>query len=152
MSVDVGFFGDLLLLLCNRFGNRAMDAEAVNTLIRQAGDLERFWEALPVPGQPEGVPTTFKTQSGATRVAPEEAPAPTGGVTPAELQARADELNQLYPVGTPCRYWLGVRDGEPGMEGRIRAPFYVVHGRAVVGWVAGYPGYIDETHIECRPE
>lgn len=58
----------------------------------------------------------------------------------------ADLLNAEVPVGTPCTYWTGVREG-PGKRGRIRAPYSVVSGQ-LVGWVDTHPACILNSHIE----
>jgi hypothetical protein len=69
------------------------------------------------------------------------------GITPA--QARAASVT-LYPVGTPVRYWPGVRAGE-GRESVTRTPAWLVGGHTTCVSVDGYPGGIALTHVEVQP-
>lgn len=70
--------------------------------------------------------------------------------TPKPLAERlAARFNELYEVGTPVRYWLGVREGK-GIESVTRSIAWDVCGSAVVS-VKGHAGGIALTHIEVLP-
>ena len=58
-----------------------------------------------------------------------------------------DEWNRRYPVGTPVRYWTGVRTG-PGRESTTRSPAWTLGSGTVVASVEGYTGGIALTHME----
>jgi hypothetical protein len=49
-------------------------------------------------------------------------------------------------IGTPIRYWPGLREGD-GIESVTRGPVWIVCGEPVVP-VVGYPGGIALTHVE----
>lgn len=74
---------------------------------------------------------------------------------PLHKACHADVLLELangdrLPVGTPVRYWPGVRRG----EGRIsvtRTPIWKMGSGTEVASVEGYPGGIALTHIEIIP-
>ena len=66
-----------------------------------------------------------------------------------DAKKHAEELTRLFPVGTPCRYWPGVREGL-GRQGTIRSMWRVLGSGHVAVMVTGYPGAIAETHVECR--
>lgn len=58
----------------------------------------------------------------------------------------AIRFNEAHPVGTPVRYWPGVREGD-GIESVTRTPAWLLgSGHAVVS-VEGYAGGIALTHI-----
>lgn len=59
----------------------------------------------------------------------------------------AGEFNRLHPVGTPVRYWPGVRQGE-GRISTTRTPAWTLGSGAALVSVEGYPGGIALTHIE----
>lgn len=67
-----------------------------------------------------------------------------------EMSKRVDELTAKYPVGTPCRYWTGAREGE-GKQGTIRSAWAILGGHTVVVWIEGCSGCVAETHVEVRP-
>ncbi|MCO5167898.1 MAG: hypothetical protein M9894_16260 [Planctomycetes bacterium] len=60
------------------------------------------------------------------------------------LDARA--WNARCPVGTPVRYWPGVREGE-GRQGVTRSLAWVVSGHASV-LVTGQSGSVALSHVE----
>lgn len=62
----------------------------------------------------------------------------------------ADDFNATYPVGTPVRYWPGIRRGD-GTASRTRTPAWDIAQTPVVS-VEGYPGGIALTHIDALPE
>ena len=60
----------------------------------------------------------------------------------------AEEFNEQHPVGTPVRYWPGVRRGE-GRESVTRSiAWELSHGTPLVS-VEGYAGGIALTHVEA---
>jgi hypothetical protein len=64
-----------------------------------------------------------------------------------EGNTRAERFNAANPIGTPVRYWPGVRDGE-GRESVTRSPAWaLLSGQAIV-CVEGYAGGIALTHVE----
>lgn len=66
-----------------------------------------------------------------------------------EAQAKADAWNARYPVGTPVRYWTGLREG-PGKTGETRAAAEVLKGHTAVVWVTGLAGCVALSHVEVR--
>jgi hypothetical protein len=65
-----------------------------------------------------------------------------------------DQFNQRVPVGTPCLFWPGVREGE-GRESVTRSEAWLMGGHTPVVMVEGYPGSIALSHVmPCgiRPE
>jgi hypothetical protein len=56
-------------------------------------------------------------------------------------------FNEQHPVGTPVRYWPGVRQGD-GCESVTRTPAWLVGGHAPCVSVEGYPGGIALTHVQ----
>lgn len=67
------------------------------------------------------------------------------GKTKATLQRECDRFNAASPVGTPVRYWPGVREGA-GREGVITHLASVLGGHTAVGWIGGCAVAI--THIQ----
>lgn len=67
----------------------------------------------------------------------------------AEL-AHANEFNDLVPVGTPVRYWPGLRTGE-GRASATRTPAWVLPSGTAVVSVEGYAGGIALTHVMPVP-
>lgn len=59
----------------------------------------------------------------------------------------AEAFNAKYPVGTPVRYWPGVREGA-GTESKTRSEAWLMGGHSVVVKVEGYAGGIALTHVE----
>lgn len=75
-----------------------------------------------------------------------------GGVPRAErerlrLQAEADAWSAGHPVGTPVRYWSGLREGA-GALGEVSHPAQVVSNH-VSAWVTGHAACIAISHIEA---
>lgn len=62
-------------------------------------------------------------------------------------QIEVERFNQLHPVGTPVRYWPGIRAGD-GRESRTRTPAWLVGGHSPCVSVKGYPGGIALTHVK----
>lgn len=62
-------------------------------------------------------------------------------------QQLVEDWNQKYPLGTPVRYWTGVREGE-GKEGKTRTEASLLSGHSAVVWVTGQPGCISLSHVE----
>lgn len=61
-------------------------------------------------------------------------------------QKRADDFNQHYPVGTPVRYWAGVREGA-GTISKTRTPAWLVSDHVSVS-VEGKAGGIAISHVD----
>ena len=75
---------------------------------------------------------------------------PPGGVQTPQLrnkQAEAVALSLKHPIGTPCRFWPGAKEG-PGREDTICSAFYVFSSGDIVVHVKGYAGCIAATHVE----
>lgn len=64
---------------------------------------------------------------------------------PAAIEAA--RFTERHPIGTPVRYWPGLRKGE-GRASTIRSRAWVMGGGHVVVKVDGYPGGISLTHVE----
>ncbi len=77
---------------------------------------------------------------------------PDGGAETAPLPPRENPAdialrwNAAHPVGTPVRYWTGLREG-PGVESRTRAAAVKMSDHASV-WVEGLAGSINLSHVE----
>ena len=56
-------------------------------------------------------------------------------------------FNRDHPIGTPVRFWPGVRSGE-GRPSRTRSQAQILSGHTPVVWVEGYAGCIALTHVE----
>jgi hypothetical protein len=61
-----------------------------------------------------------------------------------------DAFNAIHPVGTPVRYWKGVREGE-GRISRTRTPAQMLGGHTAIVWLEGVSGGIALTHVEPLP-
>lgn len=70
-------------------------------------------------------------------------------MTMIQAGGKVERFNEQHPVGTPVRYWPGIRSGE-GRQSVTRTPAWLVSGKPCVS-VEGYPGGIALTHIEARP-
>lgn len=55
--------------------------------------------------------------------------------------------NAAHPVGTPVRFWTGMRKGD-GVESVTRSTAQVLGGHTAVVWVEGEGSCIALTHIE----
>jgi len=55
--------------------------------------------------------------------------------------------NSLYPIGTPVRYWRGIRAGE-GRTGVTRSAAMLLGGHTPVVWIDTTSGAIALTHTE----
>lgn len=55
--------------------------------------------------------------------------------------------NRDNPVGTPVRYWPGVREGD-GKPATTRKPAQLIGGHTAVVWVTGETSFIRLTHVE----
>jgi hypothetical protein len=51
------------------------------------------------------------------------------------------------PIGTPVRYWTGIREGE-GKTSHTRTEVRMLGGHTPVVWVEGEPSCIALTHVE----
>lgn len=70
----------------------------------------------------------------------------------ARAVGEAADFTARYPVGTPVRYWPGVRDEGSARLSTIRsAAWALLSGQAIVK-VAGYPGGIALSHVEPMPQ
>lgn len=71
----------------------------------------------------------------------------------AEAQRVVDAFNAAHPVGTPVRYWPGVREGA-GIESRTRSAAQRLggsEGEQPVVWVDGCRSCIALSHVEATP-
>lgn len=66
-------------------------------------------------------------------------------MTPAKALREAERFNARCPVGTPVRYWPGLRTG-PGTIGRVRNCAVVMSDHASC-WVEGQAGSINLSHV-----
>jgi hypothetical protein len=57
--------------------------------------------------------------------------------------------NAAHPVGTLCRYWTGVREGE-GQLAKTRSAAGMVGGHSAVIWLEGVSGCIALSHVEAE--
>ncbi len=62
-------------------------------------------------------------------------------------EAKVEQFNNNYPLGTPVRFWPGFKQGE-GREGKTRTPAWVMGGHTAVVSITDYPGGIALTHVE----
>jgi hypothetical protein len=58
-------------------------------------------------------------------------------------------FNAAYTVGTLCRYWKGVREGE-GKLARTRTEAQMLSGHTAVVWLEGVSGCISLSHVEAE--
>ena len=66
-------------------------------------------------------------------------------MTPARALREAERFNARCPVGTPVRFWPGLRTG-PGTVGRVRNRAVVMSDHASC-WVEGQAGSINLSHV-----
>ncbi|MEV6344155.1 hypothetical protein [Actinoplanes sp. NPDC051851] len=82
----------------------------------------------------------------------DEQPAPAGGAAldprTARETARTIEWNERYAIGTPVRYWTGVREGA-GKTSRTRTEADLLGGHTAVVWVDNEPSCIALTHVQA---
>lgn len=57
-----------------------------------------------------------------------------------------ENFNLKYPVGTPVRFWTGIRDGE-GRVGEVKYAADLI-GDTPGAWISGGIGFVALTHIE----
>ncbi|MFF0823033.1 hypothetical protein ACFYUR_21950 [Micromonospora haikouensis] len=67
--------------------------------------------------------------------------------TPTAEFAAARAFNDANPIGTPVRYWRGVREGD-GRTARTRTEAQLLGGHTAVVWLQGVAGCIALTHVE----
>ncbi len=67
--------------------------------------------------------------------------------TSTDPQGVCDAFNATHPVGTPVRYWPGVREGA-GRDSRTRSRAWVIGGHSAVVSVDGHAGGIALTHVQ----
>lgn len=63
----------------------------------------------------------------------------------------APSIDTDLAIGTPVRYWRGVRDGQ-GVESRTRTRVQMLGGHTAVVWVEGYASCVALTHVEVIGE
>lgn len=61
-------------------------------------------------------------------------------------QVEANGFNERFPIGTPVRYWTGVREGE-GKVSKTRTEAQVLGGHTAVVWVEDEASCIALTHV-----
>jgi len=66
---------------------------------------------------------------------------------PAEAAADVAAWNTFHPIGTPVRYWPGVRGGS-GKIGKTRSPAWVLPSGSAVVMVTGTSGGVALAHVE----
>lgn len=69
--------------------------------------------------------------------------------TQQQLERAVEQWNAKHPVGTVCRYWRMVREGEPSGSGPVKHPATVLGGHTAVAWIEGCVGCIALTHVEA---
>lgn len=67
--------------------------------------------------------------------------------TPTTEFAAARAFNDAHPIGTPVRYWKGVREGA-GKVSTTRTVAQLLGGHTAVVWLNGVSGCIALTHIQ----
>jgi hypothetical protein len=60
----------------------------------------------------------------------------------------ADAFNEAHPLGTPVRYWTGIRQGD-GQTAVTRTPAQVLGDHTAVVWVTGESSCIALTHVDA---
>jgi hypothetical protein len=58
-----------------------------------------------------------------------------------------EKFNARHAVGTPVRYWTGVREGD-GELSATRSHAQLLSGHTAVVWVDGHPACIALSHVE----
>lgn len=66
------------------------------------------------------------------------------GLVAAQLEV--ERWNKAHPIGTPVRFWPGIREGE-GRTSRTRTEAHLLNDNAVV-WIEGWAGFIHLSHVE----
>lgn len=64
----------------------------------------------------------------------------------AKAQREVERFNAQHPIGTPVRYWRGLREGE-GTVSRTRSAAALMSDHASV-WIEGVSGSIALSHVE----
>jgi hypothetical protein len=64
--------------------------------------------------------------------------------------ALAHKWNQRFPVGTPVRYWTGLREGL-GKVSKTRSAAEVLGGHTAVVWIENQVGCVALSHVEPLP-
>ena len=65
------------------------------------------------------------------------------------IEREVNTFNEKYPVGTPVRYWPGLREGE-GKLSKTRSQAQRMCDHSVV-WVEGHASCISLSHVEPIP-
>lgn len=60
-------------------------------------------------------------------------------------------FDERCPVGTPVRYWPGVREGD-GILSRTRSRADLLGGHTPVAWVEGHGACIALSHVQVLTE
>ncbi|WP_045740916.1 hypothetical protein [Actinoplanes rectilineatus] len=68
--------------------------------------------------------------------------------TEAALNREVDTFNARYPVGTPVRFWPGLRTDGPRFS-TTRTEAQILSDHTAVVWVDGYAACIALTHVEA---
>ena len=63
------------------------------------------------------------------------------------LSGIVSSLTRRFPLGSPCRYWPGDKQGS-GLQSRIRSAFGVLNQNKVVVWVEGHRGCVALDQLE----
>ncbi len=64
-------------------------------------------------------------------------------------KARVDAFNAAHPIGTPVKFWPGLREGD-GLDSQTRSGAWLVGGHTPVVLIENYAGGIALTHVEPR--
>lgn len=64
-----------------------------------------------------------------------------------KAEAAVAAFNAKAPIGTPVRYWKGLREGD-GAEGTVRSEAYVSASGDPVVFIHGCSGYMALSHVE----
>lgn len=64
-------------------------------------------------------------------------------------QRLCDAFNAGNPIGTVCRYWTGLRDGNSKIAATCTEA--QLHGHTAVVWFEGVTGGVALSHVEIAP-
>ena len=56
--------------------------------------------------------------------------------------------NAAHPIGTPVRYWTGVREGD-GKTSKTRSEAQLLSGHTAVVWMEAESGCVCLSHVEA---
>ena len=63
------------------------------------------------------------------------------------MQKQVENFNKKNPIGTPVRYWTGMREGD-GAKSKTRTAAQILQGHTPVVWVEDHGACIALTHID----